>query len=95
MALVHKFQLSTVAGLYHPNQPRNQLLRHFNSTTGTRRFEACGAPELLTISICEQVRNTPNCSLVQQGNKYETLSWAVFSACEPIPDPAESRVVSK
>ena len=58
VALVHftnfmalKFQFSTAAGLCHPNRPCNQLLRHFNSTTGTRRFEACGAEYLPVLFV--------------------------------------------
>lgn len=77
VALVHftnmalKFQLSKAAGLYHPNRPRNQLLRPFNSTTGTRRFEACGA-EYLPLPFVD--RSETLLIVVQQGNKYETLS---------------------
>ena len=47
---------------------------------------------ILTSSVC-----TPDCSLVRQGNKCETLSWDenVFSTREPLSNSAESRVVSK
>ena len=91
VALVHftdmalKFQLSKAAGHYHPNRPRNQLLRPFNSTTGTRGFEACGA-EYLPLPFVDRSETL----LIAAWSNKETnmkpwaLSWAVFSAGEPV-----------